>query len=366
MFQHGGVLPGQLIRELISARYITGTSGARVSSASLDLVLSEEVYRLRGGLFQLRNGERVRDLLSVVGAKKHSYHEPFMPNVLYLARLSESIHLPDGVYGYCNPKSTTGRVDLHVRVLADGVPRYDSLEPAGWSGELWIAIYSRSFAVVPGVEQALAQLRLFTSDTRFSELELQIAVERYRLLWRPDGSFLKYRDLYMRDRDGGLAMSLDQNGDTIGWKSKRTKQVLELGTIGTHDPDDFFEEVRVRPSGVHLKSGQFYILSTNELLRVPPHLACEMEPVDARFGDFRTHYAGFIDPGWGYGLNGEVMGRPITLELRPFEDLLVRADQPIAKVRFEKMIHVPDEVYDARASSYSVQERARLPKQFKQ
>jgi dCTP deaminase len=116
---------------------------------------------------------------------------------------------------------------------------------------------------------------------------------------------------------------------------------------------------------VYLKKGAFYILSTNEAVRVPPELACEMVPMDERSGEFRSHYAGFIDPGWGWGEKGEGKGRPLTLEVRPFEDLIVRHGQPIAKIKFERVNEVPVAAYDSMGSNYIKQSGPKLAKHFK-
>jgi len=360
-----GALPSQTIRALMHAGFIRAGTEEHVAPASLDLTLSEEVYRTNG-VFQVRAGEAVRDLVHATGAERHTLDRPLERGSLYLARLNETIELPAGVYGYCNPKSSTGRLDVHVRVLADGVPRYDSLVPHGWSGSLWIAIHPKSFSIALTPGFALSQLRLFTADTRFSELDLEVALAEHRLLWHRGGTFVTYRELTATDRDGAPVLTLAFDGPSVGFVSRSTDRVLDLTAVGAYDPRDFFDEVISEDGRVRLDRDNFYILSTNEAVRIPPELACEMVPMDERSGDFRSHYAGFIDPGWGWGVRGEGCGRPLTLEVRPFEDLVVRRDQPIAKIRFERMTHVPDVLYDTRASNYRTQSGPRLAKQFRE
>lgn len=359
-----GALPSQVLHAMRDAGFITGADEKNVAPASLDLSLSDEIYKVEG-IFQLRPGETVRELLTYIKSEVHSIDEPLLRDEMYLARLNERIELPVGVYGYCNPKSSTGRLDVHVRVLADGVPRYDSLTPAGWTGELWIAIHPKSFPVLVHHEQALSQLRLFTGDTRLTELDFQIELANTQLLWRRLGGPILYKELLVSDNDGAPVLSLDFDGPTLGWRSRRTDRVLDLSEKGTVNPHDYFEEVYAEGGYVHLERGQFYILSTDEAVRVPPTLSCEMAPMDERSGDFRSHYAGFIDPGWGWGQGGEGHGRPLTLEVRPFEDLVVRHGQPIAKIRFERMVSVPQEIYDTRPSNYLAQSGPRLAKQFR-
>lgn len=359
-----GALPAQTIRGMIEAGFIQGARTTNVAPASLDLSISDEIYRVEG-VFQLQPNESVRELLTSITHHMHDIAEPLTRDVVYLARLNERVQLPLGVYGYCNPKSSTGRIDVHVRVLADGVPRYDSLTPSGWGGELWIAIHPKSFPILLERDQALSQLRLFTADTRFNELDLQIELAKSKLLWRRTGEPILYDELKVTDNDGAPVLTLDFEGPTLGWRSRVTDRVLDLSRIGFSDPYDYFEEVLPENNYIRLERSQFYILSTDEAVRVPQNLACEMAPMDERSGDFRSHYAGFIDPGWGWGAGGEGRGRSLTLEVRPFEDLVVRHGQPIAKIRFERITNTPDTLYDVRPSNYITQLGPRLAKQFR-
>lgn len=358
-----GAFPSQTLLDLIDAGFIRGASKENVQPGSLDLSISDEVYRV-DGVFQLQKGERVRDLLGVINKERHNLDEPLARDGLYIARLNESLALPEGVYGYCNPKSTTGRLDIHVRVLADGVPRYDSIVPAGWRGELWVIFYARSFWIKMSPGQALSQLRLFNRNTCLNELELQIELARGKLLWSKHDLPLSYEDISVSDRDGTLALSLDLKSPIAGWRSVKQDRVINLSKKDEYVPEDFFEPIDVKGGVVSLRKGEFYILSSLEGVRVPPLLACEMVPVDERSGDFRSHYAGFIDPGWGWGKEGEGRGRPLTLEVRPFEDIMVRHGQSIARIRYERMLALPERMYDTMSSNYTSQSGPRLAKQF--
>lgn len=359
-----GAFPSQVLADLMDAGFIRGASKENIQPGSLDLSLSEEVYRVEG-VFQLQRGETVRELLAQIRKERHNLDEPLARDGLYIARLNESLALPESIYGYCNPKSTTGRLDIHVRVLADGVPRYDSVVPGGWKGELWVIFYARSFWIKMAPGQALCQLRLFSRDTRLSDLELQIALARHRLLNHADGRAIAYHDLPVTDRDGTLSLSLDLKSPIIGWRSIKQDRVINLAKKNEYAPEDFFEPLEARGRTLELRKGEFYILSSLESVIVPPELACEMVPMDDRSGDFRSHYAGFIDPGWGWGKEGEGRGRPLTLEVRPFEDIVMRHNQPVAKIRYERMSALPRMTYDAISSNYTIQTGPRLAKQFK-
>lgn len=358
-----GAVPSQMIREMIKGGFIKNAIEENINPASYDLTISDEIYRV-DGIFQPRQGEVMENLLGLMNAVPHALSNSLDKGVNYLAKLNESFHLPEGVYGYCNPKSTTGRNDIHVRILADGVLRYDAL-PHSYRGNLWVSIIPKSFPVKLYKGVALSQLRLFNEDTRFNELDLQIYFKKDRLLWNTSEQRpFEYEEIKTRDNDGSLILTLDLASDIVGYECMGTDKVLDFSKIKGHKADDFFKPLK-KMDYIHLRKNAFYILSTREAVSIPPHLTCEMVPMDERSGEFRSHYAGFIDPGWGWGKEGEGQGRPLTLEVRPFEDIIIRDNQPIGKIRFEKVMEIPDILYDEIASSnYTTQKVAKLSKHF--
>ena len=178
-----GTLPCQMINEMVKAGHIQNVLEQNIRPASVDLRLSEEFYRV-DGVFLPRPGESVREIISKMGASLHDLNYPLERGTTYLARLEESLKLPPDIYAYCNPKSSTGRNDIHVRVIADRISRYDTVAPAGYAGELWMAVEPRSFPIKlkPGV--SLSQIRFFNHDTRFDEKELEF-----------DSISIKYKNL---------------------------------------------------------------------------------------------------------------------------------------------------------------------------
>lgn len=360
-----GALPAQMLQTLMDSGFIKGASATHVSPASLDLTLSDEVYEIEGLLLP-KNGETIKSLLPLMDAKRTDFSQPCLAKKLYLARLNETLELPSSVYGYCNPKSSTGRLDVHVRVLADGVPRFDSVTPKGFRGELWVAIIPQSFSLQLHFGTPLTQLRLFTADTRFSEFDLEVAMKDGLVFGRETGEKLRYNDLVTNDQDGAVVLTALVEDGLCGYECiAAQEQVLDVAKIGHYEASEFFRPLSIERGALRLKRDRFYILSGAEAVRIPPNLASEMVPMDERSGDFRSHYAGFLDPGWGYGQDGEGEGRPFTLEVRPFEDLVVRPGQPIAKIRFERMAEVPSFHYDTKQSNYLVQFGPKLGKQFK-
>ncbi len=364
--KHKGSLPDSMIAKMIDGGFIKGANLANVRPSSLDLTVSDEIYEV-AGIFQPRTNETVRQVLAKINKKKVSLNEPLSQGSMYLLRLNETLALPEQVYAYCNPKSSSGRIDVHVRLLADRVSRYDAVTPAGWRGELWLSIMPKTFDIKLPRNYSLNQIRFFNADTRFDELELELAMREHSLLWRvKKRQPFDYSELKIRDGDGAAILTLDLSPKIVGYRAVKTKQVIDLNRINYYDWKKFFEPVLASKADyLELERDYFYILSTSEAVRVPPDLACEMAPMDERSGEFRSHYAGFIDPGWGWGRAGEGKGRPLTLELRPFEDLIVRDRQPIAKIKFERMMKLPDTAYDAGPSNYLKQAGPRLAKQFK-
>jgi dCTP deaminase len=282
--------------------------------------------------------------------------------------MNEAFNVPENIYGYCNPKSSTGRHDLHVRIVKDGVARYDTI-PSSSGGELWAIIVPRSYPVLLHSGFAVSQVRFFYNDTRFNEHALRREYKHSPLLYSLAGDVIEYEDLRMKDDDGSILLTLDLSGDTgtiVGYECRGTNSVVDLNVPnGFLEPSTHFIPVKKTGDTLLLRKDSFYILSTKEALRVPPHLASEMVDMDSRTGEFRTHYAGFFDPGWGCNTDGSGKGRPITLEVRTFEDILVSDGQPIGKVRFEVMSEIPEVHYDQKNSNYLKQSGPRLAKQFK-
>jgi len=359
-----GALPYQTIIKLIEAGCIFGADEKNVKPSSLDLSISSEIYEVEG-IFQPRKNETVRQVLGQIKKKKYFLSKPLEREKMYIIRLNETLELPESIYGFCNPKSTSGRVDVHVRLMADGMSRYDSIKH-GWKGELWISVIAKSFPVLLYENISLNQLRFFNRDTRLNDFELELAMKQHKLLWRHSNNTpYKYQEIAIRDNDSSVILTLDLESEILGYVGVSSKFPLDLKHISFYDSKKFFKPVKKQGEFLYLKKGAFYILSTHEAVRVPPDLACEMVPMDERSGEFRSHYAGFIDPGWGYGAHGEGKGRPLTLEVRPFEDIIVRQGQPIAKVRFERLTETPETIYDGLQSNYIKQSGPKLAKHFK-
>ncbi len=359
-----GALAYQHIRSLIDARHIFGASPTHLQPSSLDLSLSQEIYRMRGSYLP-RTGERVRTLIKEGSLYETSFNEPLELNSIYLVRLNETLVLPPSIYAFTNNKSSTGRVNLQTRLLLDGVSAFDSI-PAGYTGELWLEIIPKSFPVKLCPGERLNQIRFFASDTRLStEEHLQFHAEEGFLFDAQQKKVFSPQHA----RASGITMSIDLTSqDIIGYVCRPTNgKVLDYQRRDYASHDFFSPIFRTKKEELVLQKEDFYILVTKEGIRVPPHYAVEMAPYDVGKGEFRSHYAGFFDPGFGYRADGSVMGSPAVLEVFTHDnDFILRDGQPICTMVYEKLSALPEVCYGEQGlgSNYFAQRGPKLSKHF--
>ncbi len=358
-----GTFDASGLEALIAAGHVRGPAliPGQVQPASLDLRLSEEAYRMPGSVLPVP-GERVRALVENLALEPIDLSRPacLARGGVYLVRVQEVLALPERVEAYANGKSSTGRLDLATRVLADGSPRYDRI-PAGYSGELWIELIPRSFNIVAQAGVSLNQIIVFRERQVLTQAALAARHAIEPLLFGAAGKPAPADHLF----DGRLVMGADLERPIVGFVAKRTHKPLVLAQVGQHSAADFFEPV-TRPGGgyLYLEQDRFYILVTRERVAVPADLACEMVPYDPTAGDFRAHYAGFFDPGWGLR-NGRSVGLPAVLEVRPHtDDLILRHGQPIAAMAYETLQRPCTRLYGACGNTYADQDGPRLSKHF--
>lgn len=336
-----------------------------VQPASLDLTLSKEAYRLPASVLPLR-GESVRDLIGGLARRSIDLSRPEILDrgKVYLVRLKESLALPAPLGAYTNSKSSVGRIDIQTRTLTDHNPRFDKVA-RGYRGELFLELIPKSFDVVVQEGLSLNQAIVYGRRRVLGSAEMQQLLEKEPLLFSPDGTPLSPDDIWL---DDGLLMSVDLEQDVTGYVARQTTRELSLTEPGTNEPREFFEPLeRPRDGRLGLRKGHFYILSTREYLRVPPGYAVEMLPYDNTAGEFRAHYAGFFDPGFGWSPEGRGRGTPAVLEVRSYDDdLILRQGQPICKMVFERMAAPPEQPYGSGgpASHYHDQRGPRLSRFF--
>lgn len=362
-----GAFPSQYIRTLLEEGAVIGASQTNIQPSSLDLTLSEEAYRMPG-IFLPRPGESIRDIIKTGGGEPWDLSKPLPLRGVFFVRLRESLKLPSTViFAYANNKSSTGRINLQTRLICDGVSQFDKV-PRGYTGELWLVISPRSFNIQVHPGAALNQLRFFNSDTRLNYTDHLALYEYFTLLYNPDHSPIS-RDEVHFDLHGGVTMSVNLDQDIIGYSATQNPNVtLDISRFD-HDPQEFFRPLHRPENGrLMLLRDEFYILSTIEQIAVPPEFSVEMVAYDPSKGEFRSHYAGFFDPGFGFGEKGEVKGTTAVLEVYPHDnDFFLRHGQPICKMVYERLATFPELIYGTAnlKSNYQSQSGPRLSKYFK-
>src|SRR3989344_1161229 len=396
MGESQGVLPSQEIRKLIEEGFIKSKSEIqKPNSASLDLTLGTEVFRLKSSAL-LESGDLGENIVFKMDAAKG----PVLlePGVTYLMKIRERMNIPEWLRCYSNPKSTSGRLDVLASLVGKGSRRYDSLE-AGFRGELFLEVRPQFFPVVisePGI--SLNQIRFFRGDSDMNETAIRAMHAVYPLVFSVDKIPLTDEELVIHKigtGKPGIIFTLDlKNGDSkgiVGYKARRQSApiVLRAGSkipmSQRLDYNDYFEPIYATQKGeLDLEPGGFYILATKERVRLPKILCATLVTQDVTMSDYlRTHFAGFFDPYWGEHnlLKGNEIihnenksnGKPITLEVRVLGDQhhKVIDGQEVSKAIIDHMAAVPDEVYGLIKgkgmvrSNYNLQEGATLAKYFK-
>ena len=345
---------------------------AQVQPASMDLRLGSRVYRLVSSF--LPEGEEVLKKLhtpDVYGSDLVMYETDISDGGIlergsvYLIPLMEELNLPRNVGGKANPKSTTGRLDIFTRVITDCNPSFDEI-PEGYRGGLYLEVMPRSFTIKVKKGLSLVQLRLRRGACTVSDPALKRLNKDTRLLY--DGKRNLGNDKVRVS--GGLFMSIDLEGGgdgVIGYKSKRNSHVVDLTKRGYYNIEDFWEPLYAnKKSTLILEPEEFYILASKEKIRIPGRFAAEMVPFEAGSGELRTHYAGFFDPGFGYGKKGEVKGTRAVLEVRAHDvPFMIAHGQSFCKLFFERMSEKPEKVYGPKIGSSYQYQGITLSKQFK-
>jgi dCTP deaminase len=345
-----GVLPSQRLRALIAEGAIAADSApdpSQVQPASLDLRLGRTAIRLRASFLPGR-GRRVEERLPDFEMHRFRLDDGAVleRGCVYLVPLMERLALPPGVEGVANAKSSTGRLDLLTRAICDGGAEFDRV-PAGYEGPLWAEVCPRSFSVLVRPGMRLNQLRLREGAAVLSDAEL-------RSLGPLKGGVV----------EGGLAFSVDLAGTgRVGWRAKPHSGVIDLGRVGHYDPARFWEEIRGEDGRIILDPGAFYILMSREAVAIPPDHAAEMAPYLAMVGEFRVHYAGFFDPGFGHGTGAGSRG---VLEVRCHEaPFALEHGQVVGRLIYERMAEAPDVLYGQKLASNYQGQGLKLSKHFR-
>lgn len=375
-----GILPSQKIREMLSngeiKTVLAKIDDDQVQPASIDLRLGHYAYPVDTS-FLPGKGMRVLDKMRQLDDRFADFKIDLSNGAVlekgrvYVIPLLEAINLRSDVAAFANPKSSTGRLDILTRLIADEATSFDQVTE-GYKGELFIEVAPRSFSVVVKIGTRLNQLRF--RRTRGEEAKSITAAEWKKLL--DGGQIVDSREHEKNPRSiktGVLPFAVDlegsgKAGNIIGYRAKKHAKRIDLEKRD-YDPLDFWEPIRFhKTSSLILDPDEFYILMTKEAIAVPPEYAAEMLPYHTRAGEFRVHYAGFFDPGFGWDtkINRAGSSRGV-LEVRSHEvPFLLEHGQTVGWLRYERMAARPELLYGQDINSNYQGQSLKLAKQFKQ
>jgi dCTP deaminase len=355
-----GILPDRMIAALAESRAIRPTipfADDQIQPASLDLRLGPTAFRVRAS-FLPGPRARVADRIAELGL-----HEIPLSNgaaletgCVYIVPLMEALALPADIVASTNPKSSTGRLDVFTRVIADRARAFDQID-AGYEGPLYAEISPRTFPVLVREGSRLSQIRFRRGDALLDGQALAELNARERLV-----------DSENADVRSGVAVSVDLEGASglVGYRGKRHTGLIDVDRRAGYAIADFWEPVAAHDSrSLILDPNEFYILASKEAVQVPPDYAAEMVPFDPLVGEFRVHYAGFFDPGFGYAGAGGGGARAV-LEVRSHEvPFILEHGQIVGRLVYERMLARPDRLYGQGIGSNYQAQGLKLSKHFR-
>ena len=356
-----GILPSQAIRALVASGELVLAEPAaadQLQPASLDLRLGAVAYRVRAS-FLPGPGARVADKLAdlqlhAIDLSKGAVLET---GCVYVVPLLESLALAGDTAAAANPKSSTGRLDVFTRVIADGVSAFDLIPPA-YRGPLYAEICPQTFPVVVRKGSRLSQVRFRRGVSGDSDAELAELQRRERLV------SAEHADIAQ-----GIALSVDLAGGAdglVGYRAKRHTGVVDVDAPGSCAVLDYWEPIHARgPRRLVLDPDEFYILASKEAVHVPPTHAAEMVPFNPLVGEFRVHYAGFFDPGFGHAEAGGAGSRAV-LEVRSHKVPFILEDgQIVGRLVYERLTEAPELLYGRDLKSNYQAQGLKLSKHFR-
>ena len=341
-----GILPSQAIAALIERGDISSAvpiGAGQIQPASLDLRLGARAFRVRAS-FMPGPGSKTQDQIErfVLHTVDLGPGAVLEVGCVYVAEIEEALALPPDVTGFANPKSSTGRLDVFTRVIADHGPGFDQTEP-GYRGRLYLEICPQTFPILVRSGSRLSQMRFrgaSAGDTASAHHPREVALSV--------------------DLSGGGPYPL------IGYRAKRHTGVIDVDRPGAYDVDEFWEPLMVTPQKrLILDPDEFYILASKEAVQVPATHAAEMEPFNALMGEFRVHYAGFFDPGFGMTETGGHGSRAV-LEVRSHKVPFILEDgQLIGRLIYEPLSEPPAQLYGREIGSHYQAQALKLSKHFR-
>ena len=373
-----GVLSSQEILELINKNVITSENGIEkdlIQPASIDLRLGIKAWRVPAS-FLPGKGNKVSSRLKDLAMHEFSLIDGAVLECgcVYIVKLLENVNLTDNLTGIENPKSSTGRLDVFTRLIVDGAMEFEEV-PAGYQGPLYAEISPRTFSVLVRTGSRLNQLRLRRGQSFTSDKEMEILQEHVGLVRNQD-------NINLPDKiKNGVPLSVDLVGENglIGYKARKHSMLIDIDKPNHYKRELFWEKITAEDliyqggdyqnknnqGSLILSPDAFYILASKEYVSVPSKYAAEMRAYDTKVGEFRAHYAGFFDPGFGLTELGASKTKAV-LEVRSHDvPFLIEQDQTVCRLVYEPMANVPSILYGEVGSSNNYQAQGlKLAKHF--
>ncbi len=335
-------------KEVISVNHVE----SRIQPSSMDLTLSNECYELKFSFLSTKG--KIRNKLKKLSIKKYNLKNGlvFKKNHTYLVRLNEKLNLASPIIGKCNPKSSTGRLDIFCRTILDNSNEYEKI-PLKYKGEMFIEVTCKSFNIKFYEGDSLNQMRLaYKENIYLNDDQLKKINHKKKLCFAKRGAIF----------ENGLKLTIDlsDNNSICAYKSKKNAPVLNFSKNKFHTKINYWEPIKPLKNTLVIEKNSFYILKSKERISIPPNLAGEMVPYDTGIGDFRVHYAGFFDPGFGYS-----DGAFAVLEVKTYEvNFIIEDGQTIARIQYEKLNKSSSMLYGKKINSNYQNQKLTLSKHF--
>ena len=303
----------------------------QIQPASLDLTLSHKCYRIKASFIpnNTKISKVIKELsLTEIDLSKKNLLEK---NCIYLCELNERLKLPNDIMGKSNPKSTTGRLDIFTRVITENGKEYDFVN-YNYKGKLYLEIIPQSFTIIVKKNLSLSQIRFF-----------------------------KGSDKNQKINQVNISVSIKKNQITA-YKAKKITSAIDLNKINFYKANKYWEEIIPKENYFIIEKNEFYILKSKELIKIKNNQAAELEPFKDSFGNFRVHYAGFFDPGFGNNKSGT----PAVLELRAYDTpFIIRDGQLVGQLNYYEIDEIKNKTYGIKINSNYFNQNLKLAKQFK-
>ncbi len=303
----------------------------QIQPASLDLTLSAKCYRIKASFIpnKIKISKVIKELsLTYIDLNQNKLLEK---NCIYLCELNEKLNLPNDIMGKSNPKSTTGRLDIFTRVITENGTEYDYIDYE-YNGKLYLEIIPQSFSIIIKKDISLNQIRFFQGsniDEKIRQIKISVSIKK---------------------------------NEITAYKAKKITSAIDLNKINFYKSDKYWDKIIPEDNYFIVERDEFYILRSKETIIVKNNQAAELEPFKDSFGNFRVHYAGFFDPGFGNNKSGT----PAVLELRAYDTpFIIRDGQLVGQLNYYNINEIKKESYGKSIKSNYFNQNLKLAKQFK-